>query len=86
MKTILMQDDADYLVNLHVESLVDPNGSLIAPYYDDPKIEEIEKTLSEIGLIEKIQRKDSKGKVTGWFVKVNYIFKKERLRSLFLYL
>jgi hypothetical protein len=48
MKTILMQDDADYLVNLHVESLVDPNGSLIAPYYDDPKIEEIEKTLSEI--------------------------------------
>ncbi len=48
MTTILMQENADYLVNLYMESLVDPNGSLITPYYDDPKIEEIEKTLSEI--------------------------------------
>jgi hypothetical protein len=48
MKTILMQDDADYLVNLYVESLADPNGALIAPYHDDPKIEEIEKTLLEV--------------------------------------
>ena len=48
MKTILIKDDTDYLVNLYVESLVDPNGALIAPYHNDPKIEEIEKTLSEI--------------------------------------
>jgi hypothetical protein len=48
MTTILMQDDTDYLVNLYVESLIDPNGSLITPYYDDPKIEAIENTLSEI--------------------------------------
>ena len=43
-----MQDDTDYLVNLYVESLIDPNGSLITPYYDDPKIEAIENSLSEI--------------------------------------
>ncbi len=48
MTTILMQEDTNYLVNLYMESLVDPNGALITPYYDDPKIEEIEKTLSEI--------------------------------------
>ena len=48
MTTILIKDDTDYLVNLYVESLVDPNGALIAPYHNDPKIEEIEKTLSEI--------------------------------------
>jgi len=48
MVTIMMKDDTDYLVNLYMESLIDPNGSVISPYYDDPKINEIEKTLSEI--------------------------------------
>lgn len=36
-----------------------------------------EDKLSELGLIEKINRKDAKGRITGWFVKVNYIFKGE---------
>lgn len=48
MITITMKDDTDYLVNLCVESLIDPSGVFISPYYNDPKIDEIEKTLSEI--------------------------------------
>jgi len=48
MVTIMIKDDTDYLVNLYMESLIDPNGSVISPYYDNPKISEIEKTLSKI--------------------------------------
>ena len=48
MMTIIIKDDTDYLVNLYMESLIDPSGAVISPYYDDPKINEIEKTLSEV--------------------------------------
>lgn len=40
------------------------------------RLNKSEKKLCELGLIEKIQRRNSKGSVTGWFVKVNYVFKK----------
>lgn len=48
MIKITIKEDADYLVNLCVESLIDPSGVLVSPYYDDPRIDDIEKTLTEI--------------------------------------
>lgn len=40
------------------------------------RLSKSENKLIELGLIEKIQRKNKLGKITGWYVKVNYVFKK----------
>ncbi len=41
------------------------------------RLRKAELKLIDLGLIEKLSRKGKDGKITGWYIKVNYIFKKE---------
>jgi hypothetical protein len=45
------------------------------------KVIKHKKTLEEIGLIEDYKRKDTKGKIVGWYIKVKYILKKETIST-----
>jgi hypothetical protein len=46
------------------------------------RLNKSESKLVELGLIEKITRKDKKGRIIGWFIKVNYIFKKNNVEII----
>ena len=41
-----------------------------------------EKTLIDMGFIQKIKRRDKNGKITGWYVKVNYIFMRSTVENI----
>ena len=41
----------------------------------------IKKTLIELGLIEDITKKNKNGKINGWYIKVNYIWKQQTVKD-----
>ena len=45
------------------------------------KVRRVKKQLRELGLIEDIFKKDEHGKITKWYVKLNYIWKQETLTN-----
>lgn len=47
----------------------------------DVTIRKYKKRLSEIGLIEDICKKNKDGRVTGWYIKLNYIIKESTLKE-----
>ncbi|GEM_PF-5432570 len=44
-------------------------------------VNKYKKKLIELGLIENIKRKNPKGKIEGWYIKVNYIWKSQTLEK-----
>lgn len=50
-------------------------------HWGKAKLYNIKKKLQEFGLIETIKRVE-KGKVTGWFIKINYIFKESTVKKI----
>jgi len=40
------------------------------------------KFLIEKGLIEDVKRKSKEGKITGWYIKINYVWKKEKVEAV----
>ena len=45
------------------------------------KVKRTKKVLIELGLIEDIRQTNQQGKITGWYIKINYIWKKETLHN-----
>jgi hypothetical protein len=41
-----------------------------------------QKILLKMGLIERIVKKDEKGKIKGWYIKINYLFKKNTVNKV----
>ena len=44
---VKQEDNAEYVLNIFLENMIDPNGSHITPYYDDPRIAQIEDSLND---------------------------------------
>ncbi len=49
--------------------------------WGDERFRKAYRILAEMGLVERVVRKDAKGKVTAFYVKLNYIWKRENLIS-----
>lgn len=47
-----------------------------------PRFEKANNTLKKMNLIETVVRKDNKGKITGWYIKLNFIWKQDTVNSL----
>uniref|UniRef100_A0A7C4U118 Uncharacterized protein n=1 Tax=Caldisericum exile TaxID=693075 RepID=A0A7C4U118_9BACT len=50
--------------------------------WGDIRFERADKVLRELGLVEKIADKNEKGQIVGWYVRLNYIWSKEKTKSL----
>lgn len=50
----------------------------------EPRFEKASKILQNMGLIQNVPSKDKKGKVTGWYIQVNFIWKQDTIDSLCL--
>lgn len=45
-------------------------------------IQTAKKELTELGLIQDVQTRDELGKVTGWYIRINYLWKKETVEKI----
>ena len=57
---VKQQEGGEYTLNIFLENLIDPNGSHITPYYDDPRITQIEDSLIESEIYQSMGKPASK--------------------------
>jgi hypothetical protein len=50
--------------------------------WGEDKIKRVLDQLIESGLIEKVIKRDEKGKIKGWYIKLNYMFKKDTITQV----
>lgn len=48
----------------------------------ETKVRAVKKQLIELGLIEDVQTKDENNRITGHYIKINYVFKKETIEKI----
>lgn len=46
------------------------------------RLSKAQKTLISLGLIERVVKKNEKGQILGWYIKINYILKKKTLNNI----